>query len=103
LGFKRYENNPVVFYQHKSNSENPDMLIGTSTIRVENNQLIGVVRFEKLRSILLLKRFGKNTSWNTSHGFNRSKPRAGRWGEERAGEDPEAIYFTDQELLEWSW
>jgi hypothetical protein len=60
--FKRYENNPVVFYQHKSNSENPDMLIGTSTIRVENNQLIGVVRFEKLRSILLLKRFGKNTS-----------------------------------------
>jgi hypothetical protein len=33
---------------------------------------------------------------------NRANPRAGRWGEERAGEDPEAIYFTDQELLEWS-
>jgi hypothetical protein len=31
-----------------------------------------------------------------------ANPRAGRWGEERAGEDPEAIYFTDQELLEWS-
>jgi hypothetical protein len=39
--------------------------------------------------------------WNTSHGFTGANPRAGR-GEERAGEDPEAIYFTDQELLEWS-
>jgi hypothetical protein len=72
---KRYENNPVVFYQHKSNSENPDMLIGTSTIRVENNQLIGVVRFEKLRSILLLKRFGKNTSWNTRMASIGANPR----------------------------
>jgi hypothetical protein len=48
-----------------------------------------------------LLRFGKNTSRNTSHGFNRSKP-ALVDGAKKEQEDPEAIYFTDQELLEWS-
>jgi hypothetical protein len=66
-----------VFYQHKSNSENPDMLIGTSTIRVENNQLIGVVRFE-VEINPIAERFGKKIQAGTLRmASNRSKP--ARW------------------------
>jgi hypothetical protein len=67
------------------------MLIGTSTIRVENNQLIGVVRFEvEINPIegLAKKYKPEHFAW-LQIGAN---PRAGRWGE-RAGENPEAIYF----------
>ena len=44
---KRYQNNPVVFYAHKSYSDNPDLLVGTSSIRQEGSELIGVVTFEE--------------------------------------------------------
>jgi hypothetical protein len=58
------------------------MLIGTSTIRVENNQLIGVVRFESAEINPIAERFGKATSRNTSMASIGANPRAGRWGEE---------------------
>lgn len=100
---KRYENNPVVFYQHKSNSDNPDMLIGTSKLRIEGKELIGTVTFESAEINPIAEKVWQKIQAGTlrmaSIGAN---PRAGRWGEEKTGEDPEAIYFTDQELLEWS-
>lgn len=100
---KRYENNPVVFYQHKSNSDNPDMLIGTSTLRIEGKELIGTVTFESAEINPVAEKVWQKIQAGTlrmaSIGAN---PRAGRWGVKEAGEDEEAIYFTDQELLEWS-
>lgn len=100
---KRYENNPVVFYAHKSYSDNPDMLIGTSEIRIEENQLIGVVRFEPAEINPLAEKVWQKVQAGTlrmaSIGAN---PKKGHWGDEKFGEDRDVLYFDEQELLEWS-
>lgn len=99
----RYEQNPVVFYAHRSYSDNPNLLIGTSEVRVENNQLIGVVRFEPAEINPIAE-----TVWQKiQHGSLRmasigANPKRGHWGDEKLGENPEIIYFDEQELLEWS-
>lgn len=100
---KRYEQNPVVFYAHKSYSDNPDMLIGTSTVRIEDNQLIAVVRFETAEINPLAEKVWQKVQAGTlrmaSIGAN---PKKGHWGDEKLGEDRDLIYFDEQELLEWS-
>jgi HK97 family phage prohead protease len=100
---KRYEKNPVVFYAHRSNSDNPDMLIGTSTVRVEDNQLIAVVRFENSDINPVAEKVWQKIQAGTlrmaSIGAN---PKKGHWGDEKLGEDRDMIYFDEQELLEWS-
>lgn len=100
---KRYEQNPVVFYAHKSYSDNPDMLIGTSTVRIEDNQLIAVVQFETAEINPLADKVWRKVQAGTlrmaSIGAN---PKKGHWGDEKLGEDRELIYFDEQELLEWS-
>lgn len=100
---KRYEQNPVVFYAHKSYSDNPDMLIGTSTVRIEDNQLIAVVRFETPEINPLAEKVWQKVQAGTlrmaSIGAN---PKKGHWGDEKLGEDRDLIYFDEQELLEWS-
>ena len=100
---KRYEKNPVVFYAHRSNSDNPDMLIGTSTVRVEGNQLIAVVRFENSDINPVAEKVWQKIQAGTlrmaSIGAN---PKKGHWGDEKLGEDRDMIYFDEQELLEWS-
>ena len=100
---KRYEKNPVVFYAHRSYSDNPDMLIGTSEVRVDGNQLIAVVRFEsaEINSVAekVWQKIQAGTLRMASIGAN---PRKGHWGDEKMGEDRDLIYFDEQELLEWS-
>ena len=100
---KRYEKNPVVFYAHRSYSDNPDMVIGTSTVRVEDNQLIAVLSFENAEDNPLAEKVRKKVLNGTlrmaSIGAN---PKKGHWGDEKLGEDRELIYFDEQELLEWS-
>lgn len=100
---KRYENNPVVFYAHKSYSDNPDMVIGTSTLRIENNQLIAVLRFESADiNPLAEKVFQKVQAGTLRMASIGANPKKGHWGDEKLGEDREVIYFDEQELLEWS-
>lgn len=100
---KRYEKNPVVFYAHRSHSDNPDMLIGTSEVRVDGNQLIAVVRFENADINPVAEKVWQKIQAGTlrmaSIGAN---PKKGHWGDEKLGEDREMIYFDEQELLEWS-
>ncbi|MCG9792490.1 HK97 family phage prohead protease [Flavobacterium algicola] len=100
---KRYENNPIVFYAHKSYSDNPDMIIGTSTVRVDGNQLIAVVKFESAEDNPVAEKVWRKVQNGTlrmaSIGAN---PKKGHWGDEKLGEDRELIYFDEQELLEWS-
>lgn len=99
----RYNQNPIVCYQHKSNSDNPDMILGTSTVRVEGMQLIGLVRFESAEINPVAEKVWQKIQAGTlrmaSVGAN---PTSGHWGDAIAGEDPEVIYFDGAELYEWS-
>ena len=100
---KRYESNPIVCYQHAAGSSDPDDIIGTSSLRFENGKLIGVVTFEdaetnpKAEKVLRKIKAGtlKMASINAS-------PSEYRYGDEKKGEDKDVLYFTRQELMEWS-
>ena len=100
---KRYEKNPVVFYAHRSYSDNPDMVIGTSEVRMEEKQLIGVLRFESAEINPLAEKVWQKVQAGTlrmaSIGAN---PKKGHWGDEKLGENRDLVYFDEQELLEWS-
>ena len=100
---KRYEQNPIVMYAHKTYSDNPDMILGTSEVRIEDNQLIGVVRFESgdINPLAenVLQKIQAVTLRMASICAN---PKNGHWGYDKLGEDRDVIYFDEQELLEWS-
>ena len=100
---KRYQNNPVVFYAHKSYSDNPDLLVGTSSIRQEGSELIGVVTFEEEEINPLSEKVLRKIAAGTLRMASISAiPKKGHWGDEKFGEDRDLIYFDEQELLEWS-
>ena len=100
---KRYESNPIVLYGHRAWDGNPDMIIGTSEVFVEGEQLIGRVRFETEEVNPMAEKIWRKVQGGTlrmaSIGAN---PKRGHWGDEKLGEDKELIYFDEQELLEWS-
>jgi HK97 family phage prohead protease len=100
---KRYMANPIVCFQHRSSSDNPDMILGTSEVRIENNQLIATVTFESAEDNPLAEKVWRKVKNGTlrmaSVGAN---PTSGHWGERAAGEDPEVLYFDNSELYEWS-
>lgn len=99
----RYTKNPIVAYGHRTLSDNPDMIIGTSEVRVEDNQLIGKVRFEDAdvnpTAETIWKKVQAGTLRMASVGANVLE---WRWGDESLGEDKTNIYFVRTELLEWS-
>lgn len=100
---ENYRKNPVVVYNHDRNNSNPDTIIGVSEVRIEGNQLIARVTFEDALNNPLA---GKVRS-KVENGILRSAsigaiPLEGHWGESNRNEDPDVLYFTRQELLEWS-
>lgn len=101
--FTRYQNNPIVAYGHRTWSDNPDMILGTSEVRIEGNQLIGVVRFETSdvnpTADKVWKKVQAGTLRMASVGAN---PIEWRMGIAADGENPGVLYFTRTELLEWS-
>ena len=101
--FTRYQNNPIVAYGHRTWSDNPDMILGTSEVRIEENQLIGVVRFETAEvnptADKVWKKVQAGTLRMASVGAN---PVEWRMGIAADGENPGVLYFTRTELLEWS-
>jgi hypothetical protein len=101
--FTRYQNNPIVAYGHRTWSDNPDMILGTSEVRIEGNQLIGVVRFETAEvnptADKVWKKVQAGTLRMASVGAN---PIEWRMGVAADGENPGVLYFTRTELLEWS-
>jgi HK97 family phage prohead protease len=98
-----YMLNPVVLYNHKQYSENPDMVIGTGDVKIENNELVGKVNYEPEDINPLAEKIRKKVDHGTlravSVGF---MPKNGRWGQKDMGEDPEVFYFTEMELMEFS-
>ncbi|XRE42221.1 hypothetical protein ACIVBQ_000425 [Tenacibaculum discolor] len=99
----RYIQNPIVCYQHRSHSDDPDNVIGTSTVRVEGDQLIGVVTFEdeevNPKAEKVFRKVVNGTLKMASVGARVLKA---RFGDEGKGEDKTVLYFLSQELLEWS-
>lgn len=98
-----YNRNPIVCYNHHADGTNPDTIIGTSVVYKDGNQLIGKVTFEDEGDNEIAdkvwKKINKGTLKMASVG---AIPHEFRWGNVDNGEDAGAIYFTRQELLEWS-
>lgn len=97
----RYQNNPVVLYNHRSWSDNPDTTIGTSVVRMENKQLVATLTLEEGNEIAdkVKRQIDNGTLRMASIGADVHEWRRGVFED---GENPENIYFTRQELLEWS-
>ena len=99
----RYNANPIVCFQHRSSSDNPDMILGTSTVRLEDKQLIATVRFEAAEDNPLAEKVWRKVKNGTLRMASvGASPTRGHWGERSAGEDPEVLYFDSSELYEWS-
>lgn len=101
--FTRYNQNPIVAYGHRTWSDNPDMILGTSEVRQEKKLTIGKVRFEDAETNpvaeKVFKKVQKGTLRMASIGANILE---WRYGDESNGENKNTIYFTRWELLEWS-
>lgn len=101
--FTRYETNPIVCYVHRSSDPNPDFVIGTSTVFVENGQVIGRVVFEPENINPLAEKVFRKVQHGTLRMASiAALPLQARWGDFSKGENPDVLRFTEQELLEWS-
>lgn len=98
-----YQRNPIVCYQHRANSDDPDNIIGTSTVRIEGDKLIGTVTFEDAetnpKAEKIFRKVQSGILKMASIGASISKARLGI---EENGEDKDVLYFTEQRLMEWS-
>lgn len=98
-----YTRNPIVCYQHRANSDDPDNIIGTSAVRIEGDELIGVVTFEDAetnpKAEKIFRKVQSGTLKMASIGANVQKA---RFGDEDKGEDKDVLYFIKQRLMEWS-
>lgn len=96
-----YRANPVVSYNHFAGSPDPDMIIGTSEIRIEEGKLVATLSLEADNPIAdkVLRKLENGTLRSASIG---AIIHEGHWGERKNEEDPEVLYFTRQSLLEWS-
>jgi HK97 family phage prohead protease len=98
-----YTRNPIVCYQHRANSDDPDNIIGTSTVRIEGDQLIGTVTFENAdvnpKAEKIFRKVQNGTLKMASIG---ARVLDARFGDEKKGENKDVLYFTRQKLMEWS-
>lgn len=98
-----YIQNPIVCYQHRAFSDDPDNVIGTSQIFIEDDKLIGRVTFEDAetnpKAEKIFKKVKNGTLKMASVGARILKA---RMGDEEKGEDKTVLYFTRQQLIEWS-
>ena len=108
--FKRYKENPVVFYQHRSHGDDPDNLIGmtvkgpTPEVLEDGTRVhVATVRFEPKevneKAEKIRKKIINGTLRMASIGADVLEY---HWGSEERGEDEDTVYFTKQELFEWS-
>lgn len=100
---ERYNRNPVVLYVHDNMSNNPDVVVGTSEVRVEGNELIAVVTFEDAdNNPLAEKVFRKVQNGILRMASIGADIHEARWGDFDKGENPDVLRFTKMDLLEWS-
>jgi HK97 family phage prohead protease len=99
--FERYMKNPVVLYNHRSYSDNPDTTIGTSLLRMEGKEIIATLTLETGNEIAdkVKRQLDNGTLRMASIGADVHEYRRGIFED---GENPDLIYLTRQDLLEWS-
>lgn len=98
-----YLKNPIVTYNHSLHSRNPDDIIGVSQVFIEDNQLIGRVTFETEDVNPLAEKVWRKIQAGTLKMASiGALPKRGDWGNKDKGEDPNVLYFSNQELIEWS-
>tara|TARA_R110000772_G_scaffold67579_2_gene150023 strand:+ start:858 stop:1451 length:594 start_codon:yes stop_codon:yes gene_type:complete len=98
-----YQRNPIVCYNHNANGDNPDTIIGTSEVFIEENSLIGRVTLEpEGENEIADKVWRKLNNGTLKMASVGAIPHDARWGNTERGEDSGTLYFTRQELLEWS-
>jgi HK97 family phage prohead protease len=99
----RYAKNPIVCYQHRSHTADPDDIIGTSEVYVEDDKLIGRVTFEDAdtnpKAEKVLQKVMNGTLKMASVG---ARVLQARYGDKNNNEDADVLYFTKSELFEWS-
>lgn len=97
------EKNPIVLYMHSLFSNDPDLVIGTSVVRIEGNELIALVTFEAAENNPLAEKvFNKVKNGILRMASIHADVKEGHRGVKENGEDPDLIYFTKHELIEWS-
>lgn len=96
-----YRANPVVSYNHNVHSSDPDMIIGTSEIRIEDGQVIARLALESDNPVAdkVLRKLKNGTLRSASIG---AIVEEAHWGIRNNDEDPDILYFTRQSLVEWS-
>jgi hypothetical protein len=102
---ERYTKNPIVTYQHEDFSTDPDDVIGTSELRLEDNQWIARVTFEDKENDYndkAEKIFRKVKKGTLRMASIMAEPIDGSMGDAAAGEDPSIMYFRNWELYSWS-
>ena len=116
---ENYDRNPIVGYQHNvygddfCSKPDPDDIIGTSRVFVEDKNLIGAVTFEPAEENALAEKIFRKvlrgTLRSASVGFlpvPDEKGKDGYYGkeddEEHRGGIKETFYYVGQELVEWS-
>lgn len=116
---ENYQRNPIVGYQHNVYGggmclkADPDDIIGTSDVRIEDGNLIGAVTFEPAEenpmAEKIFRKVLRGTLRSASVGFLPKcdeKGKEGKWGSEDDGEDRNGpnptFYYNGQELVEWS-
>lgn len=97
----RYASNPVVCWNHRSHSDDPDDTIGLGEVFREGNDWIGRVTLEEgnPKADKLKRKLDNGTIRGASIG---AMVHDGAFGDKERGQDPDLVYFTRQELVEWS-
>lgn len=99
----RYASNPIVTYNHMDFSNDPDMVIGTSEVRIEGGALIARATFESADlNEIADKVFRKIQAGTLRMASIMAEAIEGSFGSRDAGEDPKIFYFRKQELYSWS-
>lgn len=97
-----YNRNPIVGYNHDVSGSNPDTIIGTSRVFQDGDALIGEVTFEREgNNPLADKVFNKMQDGILKMASVGAIPHEYRYGKGDE-EDRDTVYFTRQELIEWS-
>lgn len=97
------QTNPVVSYVHEDNNPDPDLVIGTSRVFIENNQVIGRLFYEPEEINPMAEKIRKKVNHGTLRMASISAiPKKGHFGKEENGEQRGVLYFDKQELLAWS-
>ena len=102
---ERYNNNPLVTYQHEDFSKDPDMIIGTSTLVRNGNQWLATATFEDVendRNEVADKIWRKVKKGTLRMASILAQAIEGGWGVRDLGEDPDVFYFRKWELYSWS-